>query len=196
MCAGMGWWCMVWHPCSYVTPTSGWEREKKRNEMKGRKKSWTAMWLNLQILYWQQRRENRRDSKQASLAAAGMDGSHLLWWSFSDLSRGLEGELHYCPPTELRLSFWDGWRKHKGRIAWLNDLCPSKLLKPERTSSGTNNRGSWKLHKWARADVMRHSLPMSHLAFFLCVWQNKKMNKIRGKKFVLKLNEFYNIHVF
>lgn len=147
---------------------------KKRNEMKGRKKSWTAMWLNLQILYWQQRRENRRDSKQASLAAAGMDGSHLLWWSFSDLSRGLEGELHYCPPTELRLSFWDGWRKHKGRIAWLNDLCPSKLLKPVRTSSGTNNRRSWKLHKWARADVMRHSLHMSHLAFFLCVWQNKK----------------------
>lgn len=141
MCAGMGWWCMVWYPCSYVTPTSGWEREKKRNEMKGRKKSWTAMWLNLQILYWQQRRENRRDSKQASLAAAGMDGSHLLWWSFSDLSRGLEGELHYCPPTELRLSFWDGWRKHKGRIAWLNDLCPSKLrgLPPEQTTGEVGN---------------------------------------------------------
>lgn len=91
MCAAMDWWCMLWHPCSYVTPTSWWERAKERergkkiNEIKGRKKSWAAMWLNLQILYWQQRRENRRDSKRASLAPAGIDGSHLLWWSFSDL---------------------------------------------------------------------------------------------------------------
>lgn len=126
------------------------------------------------------RDEKTTDSKQASLAAAGMDGSHLLWWSFSDLSWGLEGELHYCPPTELcfrQPPQKDGWRKHKGRIAWLNDLCPSKLLKPARTSSGTNNTRSWKSHKWARADVMRHSLQMSHLAFFLCVWQNKKRVK-------------------